>query len=412
MVQLPMSRSWSARTFLIATLLVTMIALTFLTAFATKTAKAAANATVCGPTDSINNQGPYWLNNNLWGASSGSGSQCTSSNSISGSNLSWSTNWNWSGGPNDVKSYASAVLGWHWGYQQSGTGLPVQISSNTNVNTSWSFSVTGGSNQDVSYDLWVDPNPNLGATQASTEVMIWLYKNGSVQPAGSPVGDVTIEGTTWTLWSGYIGWNVYSFVRDSNTTSASLNIEDFLKNLGATRGLSASNYLLGVEAGTEIFTGTGQLNVNSYSTVVGGSGSSIPTPTPAPPTPTPAPPTPTPTSTPPTPTPTSSPGGTCSVAYSVQSQWPGGFTGNVTINNTGSRTINGWTLQFAFPAGQQIQNAWNTVATQQGAQVTAKDVGYNGTIAAGASTSFGFNASWNGNNPAPSSFTLNGVACH
>ena len=119
----------------------------------------------------------------------------------------------------------------------------------------------------------------------------------------------------------------------------------------------------------------------------------------------------TPTATPTTgttPTPT---GGTCKISYTIPNQWPGGFTGNVTITNTGPTTINGWTLQFSFTAGQQLQGAWNTSATQQGAQVTAKDAGYNGSLAPGASTSFGFNASWNGSNPTPSSFTLNGAAC-
>ena len=235
-------------------------------------AHAQAATQVCNNMDSINNLGPYWINNNLWGAGSGSGSQCSWNNSISGSTLSWGTSWNWSGQANAVKSFASVVLGWHWGYKQSGTGLPVQLSSNTNVTTSWNFSVSGSSSQDVSYDIWADPNPNLGSTQASNEIMVWLYKNGGIQPVGSPVGDVSIDGTTWTLWYGNIGWNVYSFVRDANTTSASLNLNDFFQNLIANHGLSAANYLLGVEAGTEIFTGSGELDVSSYSTVVGGSG--------------------------------------------------------------------------------------------------------------------------------------------
>jgi hypothetical protein len=262
-------RSWWLR-FIIAGILVAAIMISFGT---TRSVNAQTATQVCGTTDSINNLGPYWINNNLWGASSGSGSQCSWNNSISGSTLSWGTSWSWSGSANSVKSYASAVLGWHWGYKQTGTGLPVQLSSNAPVNTNWSFSVTGGSNQDISYDIWVDPNPNLGSTQASNEIMVWLYKNGGVQPVGSPIADVSIDGTTWTLWYGNIGWNVYSFVRDSNTTSASLNLNDFFQNLESNHGLNSADYLLGVESGTEIFTGSGQLNVNSYSTTIGKSGS-------------------------------------------------------------------------------------------------------------------------------------------
>ncbi len=138
------------------------------------------------------------------------------------------------------------------------------------------------------------------------------------------------------------------------------------------------------------------------------------TPIPSTPTPTPTPGhTPTPTPTPgSTPTATATPASSaCKVSYVVQSQWTGGFTAAVTITNSGSVTINGWTLAFTFPAGQQISQSWNGTFTQQGSQVTIKDAGYNGTLAPAASASLGFNASWAGSNTNPTSFTLNGATC-
>ncbi|MEU6414432.1 arabinofuranosidase catalytic domain-containing protein [Microbispora sp. NPDC046933] len=100
----------------------------------------------------------------------------------------------------------------------------------------------------------------------------------------------------------------------------------------------------------------------------------------------------------------------CRVDYSVTNQWPGGFGANVSITNLGD-PINGWRLSWSFPAGQTVTQLWNGSMTQSGAQVTVADAGYNGTLATGASTSFGFNGTWNGTNPAPASFTLNGTAC-
>ncbi|GCE24444.1 cellulose-binding domain-containing protein [Dictyobacter kobayashii] len=122
-------------------------------------------------------------------------------------------------------------------------------------------------------------------------------------------------------------------------------------------------------------------------------------------------PTPTPTSTP-TATPTSTPVNTsaCKVSYSVN-QWPGGFTGNVTVTNTGSSTINGWTLTFSFPGNQQVTQSWNGVYSQQGNAVSIKNADYNASIAAGTSVNPGFNASWSGSNPSPTSFALNGTTC-
>ncbi|WP_456152636.1 cellulose binding domain-containing protein, partial [Microbispora rosea] len=100
----------------------------------------------------------------------------------------------------------------------------------------------------------------------------------------------------------------------------------------------------------------------------------------------------------------------CAVTYRITNQWPGGFGADVTVTNLGD-TISGWTLGWSFTSGQQISQAWNATVTQTGAAVTAGNVDYNRTIASNASVNFGFNGSWNSANPAPASFTLNGVTC-
>lgn len=155
-------------------------------------------------------------------------------------------------------------------------------------------------------------------------------------------------------------------------------------------------------------------------------GGSQPTPPPTTPTPTATPthtptptstptstPTATPTSVPSTPTPTPVSSASCKVTYTVTNQWPGGFQGGINITNTGSSTINGWSLQFSFANGQTITQIWNASYTQSGSNVTVTNLSYNGTIAPGQSVSSqpGFLGSWNGTNNAPTSFTLNGSAC-
>jgi len=101
------------------------------------------------------------------------------------------------------------------------------------------------------------------------------------------------------------------------------------------------------------------------------------------------------------------------VTYTITNQWPGGFGVNLTITNTGTTTINGWSLQFAFPNGQTITQLWNGNYTQSGANVTITNLSYNGSIAPGATLSSepGFNGSWSSSNSAPTSFTLNGSPC-
>jgi len=100
----------------------------------------------------------------------------------------------------------------------------------------------------------------------------------------------------------------------------------------------------------------------------------------------------------------------CRVDYTVTNQWGGGFGADVKITNLGD-ALGSWTLTWSFGAGQTVTQAWNTTATQSGAVVTARNVSYNGSIATGASTSFGFNGSWTSSNAVPTSFALNGVTC-
>jgi len=113
-----------------------------------------------------------------------------------------------------------------------------------------------------------------------------------------------------------------------------------------------------------------------------------------------------------TPTPTSGTGGTaCSVQYVITNQWQGGFGSSITITNMGNTSINGWTLTWTFANGQTITQIWNATETQSGGNVSATNVSYNGTLAPGSNTNFGFNGSWNGSNTKPTSFALNRVAC-
>ncbi|MGC5333448.1 extracellular catalytic domain type 1 short-chain-length polyhydroxyalkanoate depolymerase [Micromonospora sp. DT62] len=127
----------------------------------------------------------------------------------------------------------------------------------------------------------------------------------------------------------------------------------------------------------------------------------------APPT-TPPPTTPPPTSPPPS-TPPPSPGA-CRVGYTVNA-WNAGLTASVTVTNTGTTTVNGWSLAFTLPAGQSITNGWNATYAPTSGAVTARNVSYNATIAPGTSVSVGFQATHTGDTGRPSSFTLNGATC-
>jgi hypothetical protein len=119
------------------------------------------------------------------------------------------------------------------------------------------------------------------------------------------------------------------------------------------------------------------------------------TPPPPPTTTTSAPP-PTTTTTAPPPPP-----GACTATYSVVSQWSNGFQGQITVHNNTTATTSAWTATFGFGNGQQISQAWSATVVQSAATVTAQNLTWNGTLAPGGSTSFGFLASLTGTNTPP-----------
>ncbi|WP_089205192.1 cellulose binding domain-containing protein [Streptosporangium subroseum] len=97
--------------------------------------------------------------------------------------------------------------------------------------------------------------------------------------------------------------------------------------------------------------------------------------------------------------------GGCTAAYRVTNSWPGGFQGEVTVKNAGTAAISAWTVKWSFPNGQTITQLWSGVHTQTGADVTVKNTNWNGNLAGGASTTFGFGAGWTGTNGVPSTVT-------
>ncbi|MDI5942884.1 cellulose binding domain-containing protein, partial [Micromonospora sp. DH15] len=111
---------------------------------------------------------------------------------------------------------------------------------------------------------------------------------------------------------------------------------------------------------------------------------------------------PTPT---PTPPPTSSPPSSGARAtYAVTGSWSGGFQGEVTVT-AGATAIRGWTVSWTFPNGQVISQIWGGSHTQSGSNVTVRNVDYNGALAAGASTTFGFIGTTTGTNNPPTNLT-------
>ncbi len=93
------------------------------------------------------------------------------------------------------------------------------------------------------------------------------------------------------------------------------------------------------------------------------------------------------------------------VTFEETADWGSGENGQITIDNTGSSAITNWSLEFNFPG--IIASIWDaSVTSHQGAVYDVTNMGYNSTIPAHGSASFGFEAS-PGSSTA-NNFVLNG----
>lgn len=99
------------------------------------------------------------------------------------------------------------------------------------------------------------------------------------------------------------------------------------------------------------------------------------------------------------------------VTFARTSMWDTGYNGEIKITNNGSVGVGGWTL--AFDLADAISSVWSGVLQPGGPpHYAVMNESWNGTIAPGATVSFGFTATNAGSQPAvPGACVFNGVAC-
>jgi cellulose binding protein with CBM2 domain/fibronectin type III domain protein len=104
----------------------------------------------------------------------------------------------------------------------------------------------------------------------------------------------------------------------------------------------------------------------------------------------------------------------CAVSYLVTQGWGSGFVTNVSITNTSSSDINGWTLTFTFPSStESFQSGWNGNWTTDGNDVHVTNLDWDADLApnGGNTVDIGFVGANNGAYPSPATFRVNGSVC-
>ncbi|UXY31797.1 cellulose binding domain-containing protein [Streptomyces sp. HUAS TT20] len=100
--------------------------------------------------------------------------------------------------------------------------------------------------------------------------------------------------------------------------------------------------------------------------------------------------------------------GSATAAFSKSASWDTGYQGAYTVTNGGGTALSGWTVEFDLPSGTTVGSYWDALLTQSGNHYTFKNREYNGTLAPGAATTFGWVSTGTGT---PTGCRLNGASC-
>jgi hypothetical protein len=233
-----------------------------------------ATTTLCHSQSLSVSGGAYMVMNNEWHSRA---AQCITTDgnanfTVANSSIAKTTH----GAPG---GYPFIYKGCHWGACTSGSGLPIRVSSihTGTVITSWNTTQPKGSNfYNVAYDIWFNQTPTTSGQPNGAELMIWLNRHGPIFPAGSPVAsDVSIGGHSYHVWVRQKAWNTISYTMTTGATSLSnVDLHAFVADAVSRGYIQNSWYLIGVEAGFELWQGGAGLATNSFSVNVAGGGSS------------------------------------------------------------------------------------------------------------------------------------------
>lgn len=168
-------------------------------------------------------------------------------------------------------AFPSLVYGWQAGNFYGGYAGGKTAGGVKTATTDWTFSVNNVSQYDAAYDIWFAPSQAPANAGGGLELMVWLQWSG-VNPADYPAGSVatvtsgskTFAAHKTTVSNNGQSWTYLAYLANSQTSSVSaLDLKPFITD-AMGRGLGSGWYLLGIQAGFEVYNASGSVTTSSF----------------------------------------------------------------------------------------------------------------------------------------------------
>ena len=248
-------------------------------------ASAAAAAVTSSPLDAADKHlyvGQFDLATNLWGIR-GAGDHwhaslfTRASDSIDGAGYAWS---GFEGSASGVKAYASVRFGASNKHNDPAvSGLPYRFGANTHdVQVDWDFHAKVAGKYNHTLDVFFNASSSTRQAEIRGEIMVITDSSQDAQTAGWGTRDAApfiIDGETWDVWqatqkSNGHQWHVTQFRRRINADSFHHKLKPFFAAAAARRPdiFQADYFVMMIEAGTEIKTGSGSITLERFTVQV------------------------------------------------------------------------------------------------------------------------------------------------
>ena len=216
--------------------------------------------------------GPYRYVNNEWGSANASGSfeQCVlKREAAGGSEYGWT--WSWPGKQSDVLAYPEAIYGWKpWsGGPSTDPRFPFRVADMRGLTLNFNVELEATGFYDLAAEVWLVQDGEFSAANPgliTAEVMFWL-DSSELRPAGAVIAAPSIGGVEYELFQAEnfgdrgdgSGWTYLVFRRREAVHQGTLDVLPLLEYLAEQGWVASTDFVAGVEFGTEVSSGSGTL---------------------------------------------------------------------------------------------------------------------------------------------------------